>query len=191
MISIYKSYNDTELTQLLKMGDLAAFTEIHDRYYAPLYSHAYKRYPYREEVKDILQELFFNIWNSHETVEFSIGLFPYLCTAVRHRILNIYRHEKIKENYISAFQTFLDDNTEPMADETIRLKELVSLINNEVAGLPPQMRRVFQMSREGNLTHKEIAHKLNISVLTVRKQVQNSLKIIRTKLSAHLFNFFL
>jgi DNA-directed RNA polymerase specialized sigma24 family protein len=63
-MSKYDSYSDDELTTLLKQGDLAAFTAIHRRYFGVLYSHAYKRLPDREEIKDILQELFTCIWNN-------------------------------------------------------------------------------------------------------------------------------
>lgn len=191
MTTLYKSYSDVELTGLLKSGDLGAFTEIHERYYALLYSHAYKRLPDREEVKDILQELFVNIWNNREAIDLKTGLAAYLSTAVRNRILNTYRHEKIRADYISSFQTFLDGKNQPVADEMLRVKELVAIINAEVAGMPPQMRRIFEMSRKENLSHQQIAEELNISLLTVRKQVQNSLKILRAKLAAYLFSIML
>lgn len=189
MTTLYKSYGDAELTTLLRSGDLAAFTEIHSRYYGLLYSHAYKRFPDREGVKDILQELFTTLWNNRETIDLKTGLNAYLSTAVRNRILNVYRHEKIKEEYIHSFQNFLDTNTEPLADEVLRVKELVTMINAEVARMPPKMRRVFEMSRYENISYQEIAEHLDISVLTVRKQVQNSLKILRAKIGAYLFMF--
>jgi len=53
------------------------------------------------------------------------------------------------------------------------------------------MRLVFEMSRKQYLSHQQIANELDISVLTVRKQVQNSLKILKVKLSAYFFSIFL
>ncbi|MNY63640.1 RNA polymerase sigma factor [compost metagenome] len=46
------------------------------------------------------------------------------------------------------------------------------------------MREIFELSRKANLTHKEIAEKLNISDQTVRKQVQNALRILKPKVQA-------
>ncbi len=189
MTPLYKSYNDAELTALLSSGDLDAFTEIHNRYYAVLYNHAYKRLQDSEVVKDILQELFIRIWDARETIDLKTGLSAYLFTAVRNRILNVYRHHKIKENYITSFQNFLNNNTEPIADELLRVKELMAIINAEIASLPPKMRRIFEMSRQENLSYQEIAENLGISALTVRKQVQNSLKILRVKIGAYLYMF--
>jgi len=191
MAAPYKSYSDNELLALFKSGDLSAFTEIHNRYYPLLYSHAYKRLPDQEEVKDILQELFVTLWNNRETIDIKTGLPAYLSVAVRNRILNAYRNEKVKASYITSFQTFLDSNHEPIADELLRIKELTAIIDAEVAEFPPQMRRIFEMSRKDNLSHQEIADQLNISALTVRKQVQNSLKILRAKLAAYLYMLLL
>jgi len=185
----YYNYSDAELADLLKKGDLSAFTAIHTRYYGVLYSHACKRLSDREEVKDILQELFIYIWNNREKLDFNINLQAYLYTAIRNRILNVFKHQKVKSDYIASFEKFTAKN-EPLPDEILRNKELIAIIDAEVSALPPQMRMVFELSRNANLSHREIAEKLNISPLTVRKQVNNSLKILRVKLGTHFLMLF-
>lgn len=184
----YSTLPDHELLDLLKSGDIAAFTAVHDRYYGLLYSHAYKRLSQREEVKDILQELFAYLWNNRETIQFT-SLPAYLYTAARNRILNVYRHQKVRSDHVAAFQAYLG-GPEPLADELLREKELIALVEKEVAALPPKMRQVFEMSRNLHLSHQEIADQLNLSPLTVRKQVNNSLKILRVKLGGYFFLLF-
>ena len=44
------------------------------------------------------------------------------------------------------------------------------------------MKEIFILSRKTNLSHKEIAEELGISDATVKKQVNNALKILRSKL---------
>jgi RNA polymerase sigma-70 factor (family 1) len=180
---------DDELIGLLREGDVNAFEEIHKRYYPVLYSHAYRRFPDREEVKDILQEIFTCLWNSRLTLNFDSGINAYLYTCVRNRIINIYRHHKIKNIYLHSFECFAQ-NPDINTDELVRTKELVALLEQEVQALPAKMSVVFRMSRQEQLSHKEIAEKLDISVLTVRKQINNSLKILRVKLGA-LFSLLL
>lgn len=189
-MSVFDSYDDYELLYLLKQGDLKAFAAIHKRYYGILYVHAYKMFPDREEVKDLLQELFTHLWNNRNEINFEVNLKGYLYTAARNRILNIFKHQKIKSAYISSFTSFID-NDAPSADKQFRLKELIAIIDAEVSSLPGQMRLIFEMSRNANLSHNQIALELNISPLTVRKQVNNSLKILRIKLAAHFFSLFL
>jgi RNA polymerase sigma-70 factor (family 1) len=186
----YGVYSDKELAYLLNDSDKAAFTEIYNRFYGVLYRHAYKSLPDPEALKDMLQEVFVYLWNNRTNIKPEENLAAYLYTSIRNKLINNFRHLKIKNNYIASFQDYLDNNIQPEADETIRLKQLISIIEAEVARLPAQMRLIFQMSRKANLSHQEIADELGLSVLTVRKQVNNSLKILRLKLGSKFFLFF-
>lgn len=188
-MAAYSTYTDLELTSLLKGGDQAAFNEIHKRYYALLYNHAFKRLPYREEVKDILQELFAFLWNNRDSLVFTSGLAAYLYSSVRNRVINVFTKQKVRTAYAASLQDYLVAG-ENVTDWRLREKELATLIEREIAALPPQMRRVFELSRNEHLSHNEIAALLNTSPLTVRKQVQNALKILRSKLGANLFLTF-
>lgn len=182
----YHRLTDVELTSLLKAGDHQAFAEIHKRYYPLLYAHAFKRLPEREEIADILQELFAFIWSNRESLYFTSGLSAYLYTSVRNRVMNVFSKNKIRREYAGSLSAFAAvEGAE--ADEHLRYKELVSLIEREVAGLPEKMREVFELSRFQHLSHVEIAEIMGTSPLTVRKQIQNVLKVLRTKLSSAVF----
>jgi DNA-binding NarL/FixJ family response regulator len=54
-------------------------------------------------------------------------------------------------------------------------------IEKQIQALPPKMRRVFQMSRNENLSHREIAERLGTTEDNVSKHVTNALRILRTK----------
>src|SRR5437879_13371925 len=96
----YCKITDSELIGLLREGDISAFEEIHRRYYPVLYSHAYRRLPEREEVKDILQEVFTYLWNNRLTLNFELGINAYLYTCVRNKIINIYKHHRSEERRV-------------------------------------------------------------------------------------------
>ncbi|WP_206367024.1 RNA polymerase sigma factor [Sphingobacterium sp. SGG-5] len=181
-------YTDKELIQLLKLGNKSALDEIYKRFHGVLYSHAYRRLPDREEVRDILQEIFIYLWNNRKTVEIS-NLSAYLYTSVRSRILNAYRNKKVRERYTQSLQDFINSGADTV-EEHIREKELVALVEQEVSALPPQMRLIFEMSRFQDKSHKEIAEELNISPQTVRTQVRNALRVLRLKLGASIFTLF-
>ncbi|UOE47491.1 RNA polymerase sigma-70 factor [Mucilaginibacter sp. SMC90] len=189
-MSVFRSLTDAELLTKLQQGDVGAFTEIHSRYYAVLYRHALQRLEDNNEVQDILQELFSYLWDNRETIRFNVSLPAYLYAAVRNRVINVYRRNKQRYNYFDSLQSIIENKTAE-ADQNIRLKQLTELIEAEVEKLPPQMRLVFEMSRKQYLSHQQIAEELDISVLTVRKQVQNSLKILKVKLSTYFFSIFL
>jgi len=189
MIS-YKDFTDQELIAVLKQGDPAALTEIHRRYYSILYIHAYRRFPYREEVKDIIQDLFTWLWDNREDVEFKSGLPGYLYTSIRNRLYKIYRHQTVIDRYAGSLAEFMErgeETTQRKVDEN----EMQALINKEIASLPPATRAIFELSKNEGFTYLEIAEKLNLSPHTVRTQIRNALRILKTKLGVNiLFIFF-
>lgn len=177
----YSSYSDNELVELLKSGDQAAFTEIYERYFWLLHSHAYKWMRNRDDAKDILHELFSNLWAKRETLVLKDKLAPYLYAAVRNRIFNQLAREKYSVQYSDSLEAFIDHG-ECVTDHLIREKMLIEVIEKGIAKMPKKMRQVFEMSRKQQLSHKEIAEQLNISEDTVRKHVQHGLRILRPKL---------
>src|SRR5690606_13106116 len=87
---------------------------------------------------------------------------------------------KVRNDYLSSVAAFITNTTNDalLFDE----REILEIVENEIRNLPPRMREIFELSRKDNLSHKEIAEKLNLSDQTVKKQVQNALKIIKNKL---------
>lgn len=177
----YTKHTDEELIALLKKDDVQAFGELHNRYYGLLYVHAYKRFPFREEVRDILQDLFLYLWHNRGNLTFSTSVPAYLHVAIRNRLFKLYRHEKVKNQYTDSLQNFMEEAVET-ADGFLIEKEMTLLIEREVSALPTQMRIIFELSRNQNLSHKEIAEQLGLSPHTVRTQVQRALRILRSKL---------
>lgn len=182
----YRAYTDEELLVMLKLDDQLALGEIHSRYYAVLYAQAYKRFPYREEIRDIIQELFTYLWDNRNSLQPNNGLTAYLYSSVRNRILNLHRHQKIKGEYALSLHSFVIENN-TTTDDLVRERELVHFINREISELPPQMRVIFELSRNEDLTHIQIAEKLGLSPLTVRTQIRNALRILRKKLGPNIF----
>ncbi|MNL17944.1 RNA polymerase sigma factor [compost metagenome] len=66
------------------------------------------------------------------------------------------------------------------------MNELTRLIDKEVSALPQKMKEIFEMSRNQELSHREIAAQLNISDHTVKKQINNAIKILRPKITSLL-----
>lgn len=185
----YQSLMDAELFTLLCNGDHKAYTEIYDRYSGILYVHAYKRIRNREEARDLIHELFTVLWSKRDQIVLKTELSAYLYRAVRNRIIDLVNHNKLQRSYVSSFEGFLNNGTN-ITDHAIREKELALLIEKEINALPEKMKQVFNLSRNEFRTHKEISEALDISEFTVRKQINNALKVLRPKLGK-LFSLFI
>lgn len=187
----YQSYTDNELVLLFKKDDHAAFTEIYIRYSSALYNSAYKILQDRDEVKDLVQEVFTTLWNRRSDFTLNTNLAGYLYVAVRNKALKIISHQQVKSKYSTRLQQNTTTETQIVTDYAIREKQLVEIIDSHINELPAKMRQILNMSRKSYLTHKEIANELDLSESTVKKQVNNALKILRLKLEAFLVLFTL
>jgi RNA polymerase sigma-70 factor (ECF subfamily) len=179
----YQSFTDQTLLTLLRQGDKDAYTVIYDRYKNLLYNHAYKKLGDPEEVKDVLQELFTNLWNKRVDIPVAMNLSGYLYAGIRNRILNLLSHKEVENKYLTSIQQYTQEG-DYSTDLVIREKEMADLIQKEIDQLPPKMREVFLLSRKENLSHHEIAEQLSISEQTVAKQVTNALRILRVRLGS-------
>lgn len=186
----YQSYDDVQLTALLRQGNAQAYTVIYDRYKWILHVHAFKKLGDREAAKDVIQDLFSMLWIKRESIDFKTNLSGYLYTALRNMILNRIAHERVEMKYKDSFDQFVDQN-DFVTDHLVRQSQLAALIEKEIDALPAKMRNIFLMSRRENLSHREIALRLNLSEQTVTKQIKNALKILRGKLGFVAYLVFL
>lgn len=189
-MAAYSTLLDNELIDLLKSGDQTAYTQIYDRYQGLLFVYACKITRDEDEAEDIVQEVFFYLWDKRRTILFKTSLPAYLYSAVRYKYFNLLDHKKVRANYADSLQEFIEKG-DVQADHVIREKELTRLIEKEISLLPPKMREIFELSRKEHLSHKEIAEKLNLSEKTVKNQINNALKELRVKLGMFTFLLFL
>ena len=185
-----KTLPDSELLGLLKSGSQAAYTEIYDRYQGLLFVYACKITREENEAADIVQEVFIYLWDKRAQIRFRTSLASYLYSAVRYKFFNLLDHKKVRADYASSLQEFMNKG-HAETDHALREKDLARLIEKEIALLPPKMREIFELSRKAHLSHKEIAGKLGLSEKTVKNQVNNALKELRVKLGLFSFLIFL
>jgi RNA polymerase sigma-70 factor (ECF subfamily) len=187
---LYNSLADAELTDLLKSDDQSAFTELYDRYKGLLYIYACKITRDDDMAEDLVQDIFIYLWDKRQTINFTSSISSYLYSAIRYKFFDLVDKQKVRADYVQAFQAFLDQG-EYQTDNYISEKELSGVIEREVNKLPAKMREVFLLSRKEYLNNKEIAERLDISEKTVKNQISTALKTLRTKLGLSAFLFFL
>lgn len=178
----YKKISDDELVSLLKGSDHAAFNEVYQRYFYLIFTHAYKKLRDQEQAKDIVQDVFASLWFKRDINLPTSNLAGYLYTAVRNKIFDLFAHQQVQSKYIDSLNDYLIAHTSVPTDHLIRENQLKAYIEKEIQALTPKMRMIFEMSRKENLSHKEIAEKLNTTESNVSKQLNNALRVLKAKL---------
>mgnify|MGYP001044215573 FL=1 len=180
----FREKTDTELVALLVRDNEAAFSELYVRYKNKLYYFVFHLLKSKEETNDIVQEIFIRIWESRSFINPDLSFSSFLYTMARNRILNYFRDididEKVKE--ILATQKAKEEEA---IDSQIIYTEYQEILRNAISRLPPQRQKIFNMSRIENMSHKEIAAQLGISVNTVQEHISEALKFIKTYFSKH------
>lgn len=155
-----------------------------------LVSFAYNYLKSGEDAKGIVQEVFISVWNNRENLRLDGNLKSYLFTATRNKCLNFLEKRRIKTVSLDAPQPGTEQPLEHFfiadqagTEEAMELAELKAVIFDEVQKLPPKCREIFILSRQEELSHKEIAEKLKISTKTIENQIGIALKRIRKRLS--------
>ena len=90
-----------------------------------------------------------------------------------------YRKQESKKKYQLTLSSN-DFNTQ--GDQKIEFEELKQKYQNTLSILPIKQREVFLMSRMEDLTYKEIAERLKISIKAVEKRMSQTLKELRKNL---------
>lgn len=175
------TYTDSELLIQLRAGSRQAFEEIYRRHWKDMYSTAYRVLHDEAASTDIVQDIFVWCWEKRAVLEVS-SLGGYLAMAVRYKVANYIRREKVRANFFTVVESLRIP--EGAQDMTLELKELRSIIAQFTEELPGRCRDIFYLSRFEFLTNKEIAARLGISEKTVENQLTIALKRLRMRLGS-------
>lgn len=175
-------FSDIELLRSLTRDDHAAYNELFNRYFSLIYAHAFNKLQDEDQAKDVVQEVFATLWFNREKAVAIEDLAGYLFTATRNRIFDIYAHQQVRQKHVDSINEYVNHTFFIPTDHLIRERDLQAYIDKQIAELPTKMRLIFELSRKEQLSYKEIAERLSTTENNVSKQVNNALRILRTKL---------
>ena len=176
--------NET-ITTLLAQKDEMAFEKVFKSHFKRLHAYAFTILRDEVEAEEIVQQVFFKLWDRNENLSLTGSVSAYLYRAVHNESLNYIKHQKVKSNHQMHVVYSMKNEVEHPAKKVLT-GELEKKIHSAMNELPEQCRTIFQMSRFDELKYREIADKLDISVKTVENQMGKALKLMREKLSDFL-----
>jgi len=154
------------------------FEWLFSQWYGPLCRVALRMMRDKDAAEDIVQEVFVKFWHKRESLSPDLDAKAYLYKAVYNASLNylkIQKRERRPEKLPEAVASGSADG-QMLHDETLRAVE------TGIEELPPACKDVFLLSRYEELSYKEIAQTLDISVKTVEAHISKALRILRKHL---------
>lgn len=175
---------DEQIAEGLREGSKKAFELLYDNYYAKLCSFSYKVTKDIAVSEEIVQDLILTIWEKKETLSFAPQLKYYLYRAVHNNSVRyVNKHAKV---YHNSEETEALENVAEEFSSTMEETELSMAISLAVESLPAQTNKIFKMSREENLTYKEIAEKTNLSVKSIEYHISKAINYLHSELKEFL-----
>jgi len=173
-----------ELGKRIRKGDMKAFDLLYDQYSQRLYGFAFSMLKNKEDAKEIIQETFLKLWNKRTTIDSSYSLKSFLFSITYNITIDLLRKRAKDVDFQNQLKHYFDGEG-ARTDELVIFNELNENLSRLIGELPEQRRKVYMMSREEGMTHKEIATRLGISVKTVENHINLTLKYIRKKLGSN------
>lgn len=184
------------LASRIKAGDRKAFDELCISRYPMLVSYA-KLFLRDVFAEDVVQDVLFNVWKNRKSIHEDSSLHSYLLKSVYNRCMNYISKEKSADNHVrycsDVFMSTYGAMCSPEESPVIRKlfnDDLARSLNEAIDTLSPRCKEVFILSYVDELTNKEIAQKLGISLSTVENHMYAALKHLRSILSAEKMILF-
>lgn len=174
-------FDDATIAPRLAKKDESAFEQVFKTYFKPLHAYAFTILKDEDEAEEMVQQVFFKLWERTETLSITGSVAAYLYRAVHNESMNYIKHQKVRSTH-RLHVAYSMKNESDQASKKIMATELETKLHAAMNDLPEQCRTIFQMSRFDELKYREIADKLDISVKTVENQMGKALKILRARL---------
>ena len=127
----------------------------------------------REDVNDILQDIFLKIRNGISGLESGKKIHSWIFTIARNTVIDHYRKYRRVHDTPDALSDM------PDIDEATAGQQIARGLLPMLAKLPAIYREALFLSQYKSMTNKEIALKLNISVSAVKSRVQRGRSLLK------------
>lgn len=156
----------------IQQDDHDALRFLFDLYYILLCRYVFTLIEDEASSEDIVQDIFVYIWEHRKEIVITASVRGYLFAACRHKAMNHLRDTR-------KFTRFIPEQHEQnmvYEEMSVETDDLHRLIEEAIMNLPEKCAKVYRLSREEDLSHKEIAEREGIAVKTVEAHIHTALK---------------
>lgn len=173
-----------QIVRGIRLGNQADFKVLYELFSRKIFSVSVRFGLSHEEASEVVQDVFVKVWQYRHTLDENLSVNAYLFTITKNLLIT----RQKKQAYEIAYKKYLEkqDISSLLDTENVVVySELEALTQSIIRKLPAQQREIFLLSKSKNLSHKEIADKLNVSLRTVENQVYRATKKIKDALKKH------
>jgi len=180
-------------------GDDSGFDRIVFHYRSMIYRFIYRYIQDLDRAEDLSQEVFLRVYRARKRYRPTAGFRTWLFTIAARLCLNELRSRRRERRIIvrpgqgpgpdATQEDLLESARDPLVEgarEALERKELEEAINRAIADLPAGQRVAILLLRFENLSYREIADVLGLSVMAVKSLVNRGREKLRRSLRPFL-----
>jgi RNA polymerase sigma-70 factor (ECF subfamily) len=172
--------SDAALIGRVLSRDQAAMTVIFDRYGSMVYSVALRVLKDQPAAEDVMQQIFFEVWESPRNFVAGRGsLAGWLAVVSRNRAVDVLRRRKPSDP-VEEVELAADTNLAEDAERNIMMEK----VRTHLDTLPRDQQDQVQLAFFEGLSHSEIAAQTGVPLGTVKTRIRSALISLRQAVQA-------
>lgn len=183
--------SDFELWQQFKEGNEAAFAQIYSANAQRLYSYGLKLVHDKDLVKDGIQDLFVEIWDTKHRLGPVRSIKAYLYKSIRRKL--ILRSAQKRKRFDATYELETIQETVPSIEirliEKQRFDDERKLVKKALGKLNKKQREIIHLKYFGNMGYDEISEIMGLDKKATYNLMAHTIKLLRQDLGGVLFTF--
>jgi RNA polymerase sigma factor (sigma-70 family) len=178
-------YSDAELLSLIARGDTQAFEKFYHCTNASVYNAVMVYLKDHETAREIVQIIYINIWDKRESLTAIRSLKDYLFILARNAAFDHFKRVTVEMRCLASLRQRI-----PVLHNNILVnlqeRECSHLLRQSISMLPQQQRKVYLLVSEQDLSYDEVANRMQVSRLTVKRHLELARAFVRKYVDWHL-----
>lgn len=170
-------------------GKLNAFERFFNNHSDSIFTYALRHCKDEMVAKDVVQDVFIRFWNNRHNLDPNQNIGAYLYTITKHVVFEELRKKSLFYKY-EKYALSKGEVGSSYSEENFNYRELEMVYQDAIKILPNKRKKIYQLSKLGNMSNSEISKELNISTNTVRDQLVKANKTIRSYIKRKFAYFF-
>ena len=180
--------NNIDTITALREGDPVVFKCVFDEYHQRVYAYVHKKTNSLYIAEETLQLTFIKLWKYRSSLTDESTLFTQVFRIASTTMIDLIRMEQKKQQNLHKLKAVQPQTYD--SSSAAEENELQAKIGTLLRQMPGMQKRVFEMSRFNDMSYREIAVALSISVKTVETHISRALKFLRQHLNLFILLIF-
>ncbi len=177
---------ETKLLEQLSNGDEQAFESFFTVYYNRLFQYIFGIIKSKQVAEELVMDVFLKIWLGRSIIPEINNFDSFLFRVAHNKSIDFLRAVARDPSFKDLLWDQIQFANTDQSDSKLMTQEYEKKLREAISLLSPQRKKVYQMSREEDMNHDQIAAKLNLSRHTVNNHIVEAQRFIRNYLSKNL-----